>query len=140
MAHLVIDMPLDTAAYELLPVHVWTARPDGTLDYVNPGVTEYFCVSKESILEDGWQALCHPQDLAIALKAWRHSLDTGEPYEVQFRLCRGIDRQYRWHLSRAVPVFGDDERIEQWLGTNTEIDEIKRAQEVAEAIVARRKA
>ena len=126
-----------TEAYDLLPVHVWTARPDGTLDYVNPAVTEYFCVAPDRILENGWQGLCHPQDLAIALKAWRHSLATGERYEVMFRLRRGIDQQYRWHLSRAVPVFLDDGTIEQWLGTNTEVDDVKRAEEIASANAAR---
>lgn len=124
-------------AYDVMPLQVWTARPDGTLDYVNPGVVGYFCVAPERILEHGWKDLCHPLDLTHAMERWKHALDTGEPYEIAFRLLRGIDRQYRWHVSRAVPVRDAGGTISHWVGTNTEIDWLKRAEEVGLATLSR---
>lgn len=125
------------AAYDLLPVQVWTARTDGSLDYVNPCVTDYFCVSRHRVLEHGWRDLCHPRDLPDALARWRHALLSGEPYEVLFRLLRGSDRQYRWHSARAVPVRDEAGAIVRWIGTNTEIERVKRAEEVGQASAER---
>jgi len=125
------------AAYDVIPIQVWTARPDGALDYVNPCVTDYFCVARERILERGWQDLCHPLDLGHAVERWGQALASGEPYEIAFRLLRGVDRQYRWHVARATAVRGADGAITHWVGTNTEIDWLKRAEEVGLATLAR---
>ena len=132
-------MPRDatTDAYDLIPIQVWTAHADGRLDYVNACVTDYFCMARERILERGWQDHCHPLDLAQAMERWARSLATGEPYEVAFRLMRGTDRQYRWHVARATAVRGNDGAISHWVGTNTEIDWLKRAEEVGVATLVR---
>lgn len=125
------------AAFDVMPIQVWTARPDGTLDYVNPCVTAYFCVDASRILEHGWKDLCHPLDLTHAGERWLHSLQTGTPYEMVFRLLRGTDRQYRWHIARATAVHGPGGEITRWVGTNTEIDGLKRSEEVGQALLAR---
>lgn len=124
-------------AYDHIPCQVWTATPDGLLDYVNPLTTAYFCISAERLMARGWEDVCHPQDLTEARARWMHSVSTGEPYEHIFRLLRGKDRAYCWHLARANPVWGPDGKIAHWVGTNSEIDAIKRAEEVGQASAER---
>ncbi|MFP7721359.1 PAS domain-containing protein [Lysobacter sp. A3-1-A15] len=130
-------MSLHAAAFDALPLQVWTSRPDGTLDFVNRAVTDYFCATPDRLLSNGWKNLCHPHDLVEAGRCWSHSLLTGDPYEVEFRLLRGADRQYRWHLARALPVRDGDDAILGWVGTNTDVDAIKRSQEQGQALSAR---
>lgn len=131
---------IDTRAYDLLPVQVWTARGDGGLEYVNPAVTAYFGLSDTRILEQGWRDLCHPLDLTAMAARWERALATGEPYEVVFRLLSGSDQQYRWHLGRAVPVRDQAGQVLRWVGTNTEIDLVKRGEEVGQASAVRAQA
>ena len=124
-------------AYDHIPCQVWTATPDGLLDYVNPLTTAYFCMSAERLMSRGWEDVCHPQDLPEARSRWMEAVATGEPYEQTFRLLRGKDRTYCWHLARATPVRAPDGTIAYWVGTNSEIDAIKRAEEVGHAVAAR---
>ncbi len=130
-------MPLDTAAYDVLPLQVWTARADGSLEYVNPIVSRYFCVSAARLLERGWMDFCHPQDLSEVARRWSHCLRTGEPYEAVFRLLGGVDLQFRWHVARARPVRDDDDAIVGWVGSNTDVDLLKRSEELGQASAVR---
>lgn len=109
---------------EAIPVQIWTARPDGSLDYVTRRVADYFGLSTEQLLADGWQNVVHPDDLPSAVERWTHSLSTGEPYEVEFRL-RGADGVFRWHLARALAQRDDAGRVVKWYGTNTLIEDQK---------------
>ncbi|HWG96553.1 MAG TPA: PAS domain S-box protein [Nitrospira sp.] len=106
---------------EAIPQQVWTARPDGTLDYVNRRVLEYFDVPAERLLDWGWQSVLHPDDLPACMTAWTVSLQTGEPYEIEFRLRQAGAGTYRWHLTRALPMRDETGRIVKWIGTNTDI-------------------
>ncbi|MBA3818041.1 MAG: response regulator [Deltaproteobacteria bacterium] len=110
---------------ESIPQQVWAADADGGLDYVNPVVVHYFGQPASTILGNGWLAVLHPDDVALATTTWQHSLTTGEPYEIEFRLRRS-DGEYRWHLGRAVPERGLDGRIVRWFGTNTDIHDRRR--------------
>ncbi len=112
---------------EAIPVQIWTARPDGSLDYVTKRVGDYFGLSPEQILEDGWKDIVHPDDLPGVAARWMHSLASGEPYEVEFRL-RGADGVFRWHLARALAQFDDKGAVVRWFGTNTLIEDQKRDQ------------
>ena len=107
---------------EAIPVQIWTAAPDGTLDYVTQRVADYFGVPASQVLRDGWKDVVHPDDLPAAVDRWVRSLSTGEPYKVEFRL-RASDGTYRWHLARAVPQRDEQGAIVKWFGTNTEIDD-----------------
>jgi PAS domain S-box-containing protein len=109
---------------EAIPVQIWTAKPDGSLDYVTQRVASYFGVPPEQILGEGWQSLIHPDDLERAGQRWTHSLATGEPYQVEFRLRRA-DGVYRWYIGRALPQLDANGTIVHWFGTNTDIDEQK---------------
>lgn len=106
---------------------VWTAQPNGKLDYVNGRTLEYLGCTAEQILGEGWQAIVHPDDLPECLKRWKHSLETGENYEVEFRLKR-YDGKYRWHQARATAGRGAEGKIVNWFGTNTDIDDRKLAE------------
>jgi diguanylate cyclase (GGDEF)-like protein/PAS domain S-box-containing protein len=103
---------------------VWTAKPDGKLDYVNRRTLEYFGMTAEQMLGEGWQSVVHPDDLPNCIKRWTRSLETGEYYEVEFRLKRR-DGEYRWHLARASAGHDADGKIVKWFGTNTDIDDKK---------------
>jgi len=109
---------------ESMPQQVWTATPDGRLDYVNEQAVEYFQKPAESIVGDGWQAVLHPDDVRSAVVAWTRATATGEVYETKFRLRRAADDTFRWHLVRALPMRGEDNKILKWFGSNTDIDDI----------------
>lgn len=103
-----------------IPQQVWTAKPDGTLDYVNEVVSADFGDNADKVVSNGWQKYVHPDDLVPYLKKWVSSLQNNEEYLVEFRL-KFADGQYHWHLGRAVPLI-ENGQISMWLGTNTNID------------------
>ena len=113
---------------DAIPVQVWTATLDGHLDYVNHRAETYFGESVHALIGDAWQSHVHPDDLGRAGARWEHSLATGEPYEVEFRL-RGADGTYRWHLARGTVQRAADGELLRWFGTNTDIEEAKRNEE-----------
>ncbi len=113
---------------EGIPHQVWTAQPDGNLDYVNERTLEYFGRTNEQMLGEGWQNVIHPDDLPICIERWMKSLQTGDPYEIEFRL-KNADGTYLWHLGRATAGRGSDGKIIKWFGTNTDIDDKKRSEE-----------
>jgi PAS domain S-box-containing protein len=117
---------------ESIPQQVWTAQPDGALDYVNQQTVAYFSRADSEIIGDNWRQVIHPDDLEVCLARWQKSLATGEVYEVEFRLRRGSDGDYRWHLGRALPMRDATGRILRWFGTNTDIDDQKRLHRLAE--------
>jgi PAS domain S-box-containing protein len=110
---------------DAIPVQVWTAAADGRLDYVNRRAEAYFGVPTSALLEQGWQAFVHPADLALAARHWAHSIATGDPYEVEFRL-RDAHGEYRWHLARGTAQRSPGGEVLRWFGTNTDIEDAKR--------------
>ncbi|MBB4638600.1 PAS domain-containing protein [Longimicrobium terrae] len=117
---------------EAVPVQVWTARPDGALDFVSERTAIYFGASAEELLGVGWGAYVHPDDLDVALSRWSRSLATGTPYEAEFRL-RDAKGEYRWHLARALAEFDDSGTVTGWVGSNTDVEGERRARGEAEA-------
>ncbi|MDQ6759338.1 MAG: PAS domain S-box protein [Acidobacteriota bacterium] len=113
---------------ESIPQMVWTATPEGALDYVSQQVTRYFGTDGAMVLDAGWLRWVHPQDREHTKQRWNHSLQTGEPYETSFRLLRASDTSWRWHLVRATPRFGQAGAVLQWFGTCTDIEDQKQAQ------------
>lgn len=108
---------------DAMPQQVWTATPDGLLDYVNQVVTKNFEQTAETIVGQGWQAFVHPEDLPGALDKWQRSLSSKKQYLTEFRL-KFADGNYYWHLTRAIPLI-EDGRVSLWLGTNTNIHQQK---------------
>ncbi len=117
---------------DTISLQFWTALPNGELDYTNHECMNYFGVSENNaVLGNAWAQFVHPEDLPNAFVRWQESLRTGQPYEVEFRL-RGGDGSYRWFMVRAQAMRDAANEIVKWLGTNTEIHELKTAQSDAE--------
>ncbi len=117
-------------AYEYIPAQVWTASPDGMLNYANAEAAVFMGVAEEELLGTGWGNSVHPQDIVVAAPRWAHSIANGEPYEQLFRLRNGTDHRYYWFISRANAVHDVEGRITHWVGVNTRIDGIALAHEV----------
>ena len=119
---------------EAQPDQIWTAMPNGELDYVNQRVLDYFESSFSERVAEGWIGVTHPEDLPHTLQLWQQALDTGSSYENELRLRRA-DESYRWHLTRAVPMRNRRGEIVKWFGSNTDIDDRKSAEEAQTFLV-----
>lgn len=118
---------------DAMPQMVWSTRPDGFHDYYNARWYEFTGTPPGSTDGEGWNDMFHPEDQDRAWKVWRHSLATGKPYQIEYRL-RHKSGEYRWTLGRALPVRDDSGQITRWFGTCTDIHEHKLAQEEREVI------
>ena len=108
-----------------MPQMVRSTLPDGLHDYFNARWYEFTGVPDGSTDGEAWNGMFHPEDQARAREAWNHSLETGDPYEIEYRLRRA-DGVYRWTLGRATPIRNDTGAITRWFGTCTDIEDIKR--------------
>ena len=113
---------------DAMPQIVWTARPDGNIDYLNRRWTE-FTGLPETVGNDGWGSILHPDDARPAGERWAASVATGAPFEMEIRLLDRRQQTYRWHLIRTVAVRDESGKVVRWFGTGTDIDEQKRAEE-----------
>ena len=107
---------------------VWTADSNGRLDYVNERTQGYFEKSAQQLIGDGWHDVVHPDDLPETVRRWRRATETGEQYEIEYRLKRH-DGSYRWHKARATCGRDPEGNIAKWFGTNTDIDDQKTTEE-----------
>ncbi|MFL5331101.1 MAG: PAS domain-containing protein [Gemmataceae bacterium] len=122
---------------ETLPQIVWVTRPDGFLEFVNRRWSDYTGISVIDSYGTGWFTSLHKDDRPGAEGAWRQSLESGEPYEFEFRLRRA-DGTYRWFLGRAIPIRDEAGRPTRWFGTCTDIHGQKQAKEELEQMVRER--
>ena len=114
---------------EVMPQIVWTARPDGFLDYYNGRWVDYTGMSIEQTQGWGWQPVLHPDDLKNTNAVWLSAVQSGQAYEVEYRFKRASDGTYRWHLGRALPLRDETGNITKWFGTCTDIHDQKQAQQ-----------
>ncbi|MBL0965333.1 MAG: PAS domain-containing protein [Blastomonas sp.] len=118
---------------DAMPQMVWSTLPDGYHDYYNARWYEFTGVPAGSTDGEGWNGMFHPDDQDHAWSIWRHSLATGEPYEVNYRL-RHHSGEYRWTLGRALPLRNARGEIVRWIGTCTDIHESKMMAEENEVL------
>jgi PAS domain S-box-containing protein len=116
-----------------LPELAWTAQPDGHIDYYNRRWYDYTGTTFEEMQGWGWEKVHDPELLPKVVERWKHSLATGEPFEMEFTL-RGADGIPRWFLTRVTPARDAAGKITRWFGTNTNIHEIKAAQALTDAV------
>ncbi|MBG8555636.1 PAS domain-containing protein [Hymenobacter guriensis] len=109
---------------ESVPILVWTARPDGTLDYFNSRWLQFTGREHAQELNNHWMDNIHPDDRAQVEKHWYASIRAGQPYQAEYRLRRH-DGQYRWVLMRGLPRTDADGRITMWVGGGTDIQDQK---------------
>ncbi len=113
---------------DTIPGLVWSALPDGNVDYLNQRYREYTGLALHEIVGWGWQVAIHPDDLKEHVDYWKMVLASGQPGETEARLRRS-DGVYRWFLARAVPLFDKTGKLVKWYGQNTDIHERKCAEE-----------
>ena len=123
---------LETEKFKLLseavPHLVWTAKPDGTIDYFNQQWATYTGIAWPVIQQTDLLAVIHPNDIAAIKNIWLESLNTGKAMEFAYRF-RNAAGTYRWHLTRALPMYNHQGQITMWVGTITDIHDQKIAQE-----------
>ncbi len=113
---------------ELVPQLVWTAAPDGTVDYFNQRWYDYTGTTAAQALGHGWAHVLHPDDREATWERWQAALRSGQPVEVEYRL-RGADGRHQWFLARGVPLRDAGGRVARWFGTCTNIEAQKRAEQ-----------
>jgi PAS domain S-box-containing protein len=114
---------------ESLPQLVWTCRgEDGSCDYVSPQWLYYTGLPMERHLGFGWVDQVHPEDREGAVATWNRSVLLAKVYDTEFRIRRR-DGNYRWFKTRAIPFKDKDGKILKWIGTNTDIEDSRRAGE-----------
>jgi len=108
------------------PNQIWASWADGSLYWFNPQVYAYSGL-EEGELDgtDTWGRIVHPDDLARAAEGWSRSLASGQVYETEFRIRRH-DGAYRTFMVRAEPVHDEEGRITRWVGSNIDIEELRR--------------
>jgi PAS domain S-box-containing protein len=114
---------------DTVPQIIWTARPDGRLDYFNKAWFDYTGLTLDETQDWGWRTVLHPDDRQTCFDRWTRSFTSGEDYEIEYRFKRGSDSTYRWHLGRALPMRDELGEIVQWVGTCTDIDDARRSKE-----------
>ncbi|MET0813552.1 MAG: PAS domain-containing protein, partial [Pseudoxanthomonas sp.] len=112
---------------------VYTASPAGDVEYLNPAWTAFTGLRAEDIRDWGWLKFIHPDDVDVTLREWKDAIAAGMAYKGEHRFRRH-DGQYRWHLSHAVPMRDEAGRVITWIGSNTDIHEVK----IVESELARR--
>jgi len=113
---------------DAMPQIVWTAQPDGNIDYYNRNWYEYTGMTFEQTKIWGWKPALHPDDSRNSVERWINSFTTGENFEVEHRLRRAADGAYRWHLTLARPMRNEAGEIIMWVGTCADINDRKRTE------------
>ena len=122
------------ALAEGMPQIVWVTNPAGAAVYANQRWSDYTGLTPEQSFGKGWNQLFHPEDKQQALEAWQHAIATIGTYSIESRLRRA-DGTYRWWLIRAAPLRDDSGNVLKWVGTCTDIDDLKAAEvEIARAL------
>jgi PAS domain S-box-containing protein len=121
---------------DAMPQIVYTCGPDGMADYINRRWYEYSGRSVEQSLGNSWTDILHPDDREPTWLRWQEAVRTGLLFDAEYRFRRK-DGQYRWQLSRAIPIRNEQEQIVKWIGTSTDIHDRKEAEAEREELLAR---
>jgi len=113
---------------DTIPTLAWSARPDGSADFFNQRWLDYTGLPAEQALDWGWKVAIYPDDVPRILETFREALNTVEPFEVEGRFRR-FDGEFRWFLFRGSPLRDRSGKVAKWYGTNTDLEERKRAED-----------
>jgi len=114
---------------DCMPMIVWTARPDGFVDYYNE---RWYALTGQPRGEGGdpsWEPVLHPDDVQRCKDVWYASVRFGEAYELEYRFLDRVSGEYRWHLGRALPGREASGAVAKWFGTCIDIDDRKRLED-----------
>ena len=122
---------------DFMPQIVWTSRPDGNTDYYNRQWNEY-TGQQEACGDESWITVLHADDIKNYKDTWNNSVETGEPFQIEYRFKEAATGHYRWHLGKALPIRDRENRITKWFGTCTDIHDQKTFAGQLENLVAER--
>jgi PAS domain S-box-containing protein len=142
IAALYLDLQLQVEILQRLPVSAWTLKPDGTPDFVNQVWLDFTGQTLDFVRShpEAWMTVVHPEDRETAARSFREGLQSGRGFAFETRTLRAQDGSYRWHLQQAVALRDAEGKAVKFVGTTTDIDEQKRAEEAfrqAQADLAR---
>src|ERR1700726_4369478 len=112
---------------DTVPSFLWTSFPAGSKEYLNKRWYEYTGLSLEQGKGWGWKVVVHPDDLDQLVRDWLSLVDARKPGELETRIRR-YDGEYRWFLIRIVPQLDAEGNVVRWFGSNTDIEDRKRAE------------
>jgi len=119
-----------------MPQIVWTAQPDGFIDYYNRQWYNFTGLRKNHGPQN-WDPILHPDDVEKCASAWSNSVKTGKNYDIEYRFAdRKNPGSYRWFLGRAAPIKNEDGKIIKWFGTCTDINDQKLLQQQKDDFVS----
>jgi PAS domain S-box-containing protein len=114
---------------ETIPEMLWSATPDGAIDYLNARIADYTGFAAEELMGDGWRKCLHPDDAARVAPLWLACIATGAPYRVEVRTFHAADSTYRWCVTSAHPLRDQEGFILKWYGNIVDMHDWKQAQE-----------
>lgn len=123
---------------DLIPQIIWTGKSDGFIDYYNKRWYEYTGYDENKFGDSSWIPILHPDDVASVMEFWYGSVGSGTPYQLEFRLKNGTTGEYRWFLSKGLPIRDKLGNITKWFGTCTDINDQKSITEKLESLVTAR--
>jgi len=125
------ELQLQVGLLQHLPASAWTLKPDGTPDFVNQVWLEFSGQSLDFVRSnpEAWMTAVHPEDREAALRAFRVGIQSGQGFAFETRSLRARDGTYRWHLQQAVALRDGEGKVIRFVGTTTDIDDQKHAQE-----------
>jgi PAS domain S-box-containing protein len=132
------ELQLQVELLQHLPVSAWTLKPDGTPDFVNQVWLEYSGQSLDFVRShpEAWMTAVHPEDREIAAKSFWEGVHSGKGFGFETRSFRAMDGTYRWHFQQAVVLRDAEGKVLKFVGTTTDIDDQKRAEEQLRRIEA----
>jgi PAS domain S-box-containing protein len=114
---------------EAIPQMLWSATPDGSIDYCNSRLLDFTGLTSDIVMGDGWRRLVHSDDLHHATRAWQRSVAAGSTFQVEARFIHAADQSYRWCLTTALPLRDKDGWILKWHGACVDMHDWKKAQD-----------
>ncbi|MGJ7916259.1 ATP-binding protein [Massilia sp. LXY-6] len=111
-----------------IPQLAWMAQADGAIVWFNERWFDYTGTTPDQVVGWAWQSTCEPSVLPAVMERWQACVRNGDPFEMEYPI-RGADGKYRWFLTRVNPVRDRHGRVLRWFGTNTDVDEVKRAEQ-----------
>ncbi|MBZ9866406.1 PAS domain-containing protein [Mesorhizobium sp. CA15] len=125
------ELQLQVGLLQRLPVSAWTLKPDGTPDFVNQVWLDFAGQTLDYVRShpEAWMSVIHPDDRAMAVKTFWHGVSSGQDFAMEARSLRARDGTYRWHLQQAVVLRDSEQKLLRFVGTTTDIDDLKRAEE-----------
>lgn len=130
-AGLYTDLQLQVGLLQRLPVSAWTLKPDGTPDFVNQVWLDFSGQTLDFVRShpEAWMTAVHPEDREMAARSFWEGVRLGQGFAFETRALRVRDRTYRWHLNQAVVLRDAEGKVLRFVGTTTDIDDQKRAEE-----------